>query len=216
LTLLVYDVSGLPVVDGTNVDLTTSLGSITVAGANATTATAAGVDAATIAAQTKNGRVTATLTAGTQPGDATVIALVDSKSATATVYIRAAGVHTIDLTASPADLSTGATASALIATVRDAWGDPVAGVNVRIGVSDDTGTQGTLNGAQVVTGTTNANGQVIASFAKHADAIGQTVVRAEYFIETGGAVQVIADDRETLFFSELVAELKIFLPVVVR
>ncbi len=216
LTLLVYDVSGLPVVDGTNVDLTTSLGSITVAGANATTATAAGVDAATIAAQTKNGRVTATLTAGTQPGDATVIALVDSKSATATVYIRAAGVHTIDLTASPADLSTGATASALIATVRDAWGDPVAGVNVRIGVSDDTGTQGTLNGAQVVTGTTNANGQVIASFAKHADAIGQTVVRAEYFIETGGTVQVIADDRETLFFSELVAELKIFLPVVVR
>ena len=49
-------------------------------------------------------------------------------------------------------------------------GAPVPGISVHIGVSDDSGTQGTLGGADMIAGITDANGQVAATFTKAAGA----------------------------------------------
>ncbi|MEZ4657475.1 MAG: choice-of-anchor X domain-containing protein [Caldilineaceae bacterium] len=206
LTLSVLDEQDLPVQDNTIANLTTDLGTLDVDG----------VGGQNIDVAIKNGRGTITFIAPNAPGKATVTASVDGVTTTAVVYIHEAGVSTLELTATPLDLTGSASASALVATVRDVWGDPVAGVDVRIGVSDDSGTQGTIGGSQVVTGTTNASGQLIASFGKTANAAGAVNVRAEYFINDGGAVHVVADDSQTLLLGAVVVERATYLPLILR
>ena len=129
------------------------------------------------------------------------------------MHIRAASVHTIDLAASPADLSGGATSSTLVATVRDKWGAPVPGVNARIGIADDAGTQGKLNGgADMLTGVTDANGQFAVTFTKTAGATGQVIARADYLAQKDGQLQVIDDASVTLTLAPV--ERRIYLPAV--
>lgn len=206
LTLIAYDDTALPVVDGTPINFTTDRGALTIAGDSGQALTG----------YTKSGRVTVTFTADTTPGDATVTAELSGLTDTTVVRMAAPGVHTIELAAIPTDLTTGGSSAALVATVRDLWGDPVPNVAVRIGVSDDSGTQGTVNNSELVTGVTDGNGQLTAAFAKAADATGAVIVRAEYFIETDGVVKVIADDRVTLQLSALVTGQRVYLPLVNR
>ena len=206
LSLMAYDDTGLPVTDGTPVNFSTDLGTLALDGNSGTALTG----------YTKNGRITLTFIAPDATGDATVTADLNGVTDTAIVHIATPGVHTIELVATPTDLVSGGSSSALVATVRDIWGDPVPNVAVRIGVSDDSGTQGTVNNAELVTGVTDGNGQLTAAFAKAADATGAVIVRAEYFTETDGVLKVIADDRVTLQLSALVTGPRVYLPLVSR
>ena len=206
LTLSVLDEQNLPVADNSIVNLTTDLGTLDVDGVNGQN-----MDVAF-----DNGRAVITFIAPNAPGKATITASVDGVTTTAVVYIHAPGVSTLALTATPLDLTGSATASALVATVRDVWGDPVAGVDLRIGVSDDSGTQGTIGGSQVVTGTTDASGQLIASFGKAANATGTVNVRAEYFITDVGGIHVVADDSQTLLLGAVAVERQTYLPLVLK
>ena len=214
LTVEVYDYTGTPIQDGTLVEITTDLGTVEPAPVAALAAASAAVPAASsYTGDLTDGKEVVTLVAGTQPGDATVTATVNGKTAATVVHIRAASVHTIDLAASPADLSGGATTSTLVATVRDKWGAPVPGVNARIGIADDAGTQGRLNGgADMLTGVTDANGQFAVTFTKTAGATGQVVARADYLAQKDGQLQVIDDAAVTLTLAPIPRNL--YLPAV--
>ncbi len=181
LSLMAFDDSGLPVADDTPINLATDRGTIA----------ANGDSGFGITGYTKDGKIAVIFTTDTASGIANVSAELGGASDSAVVYMSEPGVHTIVLEASPTDLSTNQNASALVATLRDVWGDPVPNVSVRIGVSDDSGTQGKIDGAEVVTGTTDSNGQLSATFAKTANAAGKVNVRAEYFVEDAGNIKVV-------------------------
>ncbi|MEZ4709824.1 MAG: VWA domain-containing protein [Caldilineaceae bacterium] len=206
LTLVALDAQGLPVADHTIVNLTTDLGTVELGG----------VSGQNIDVVFDKGQAAITFTAPNVEGVAIITATIHSVTASANVYVRKPGVSTIELTATPTDLTGNATASTLVATVRDVWGDPVAGADVRIGVSDDSGTQGTIGGSQVVTGTTNASGQLIGSFGKAINAGGAVNVRAEYFINEAGAIHVVADDSQMLLLGALAVERATYLPLIMR
>lgn len=125
-----------------------------------------------------SGRMPVTLTAGTETGTALIQAMVEGVPLSTSVPIQSPQVAALTLTATPTDLR-GADAAALVATVRDDWGDPLSGRTIRLSVSDDDGSQGTLNGSEVYTGTSDANGQVIVSFRKGSQPTGQVAVQAE-------------------------------------
>jgi hypothetical protein len=175
---------------------------------------AASPAAGSYTAETEDGRVVAILTAPTTAGDATVRAVVNGQTATTTVYIRAATAETVDLTATPDDLSAGGTTATLRATVRDTWGDPLPGATVRIGLADDSGTQGTLGGSDVFTGTTNNQGQVQVTFTRAAEGTGKVVARAEYVVIAGGREYVTAEATATITLAP--PELRLYLPNVRR
>lgn len=70
--------------------------------------------------------------------------------------------------------------------MRDVWGDPVPNVSVRIpSVSDDSGTQGTVDGSKWSPAPAIATP---ATFAKASGSSGKVVVRAEYFVEDAGKI----------------------------
>ena len=203
LTLMAYDDSDLPVLDGTLVSLSTTRGTLTAGGASGLS----------ITAPTQAGRVTITFTADTRAGDATVSAeLPNGMSDSAVVHMRRAGAVTLDLAASPTDLTGGVTSSQLIATARDVWGEPVAGVNVRIGVSDDSGTQGAVTGGAVATGVTDANGEFRTIFTKATGAGGAVMVRAE--ASANGTV--FLEDSVTLLLTRPALGQRVFLPILLR
>ena len=214
LSVGVYDAFGYPVQDGTLVEIVTDLGTVEPAPVVAAVAPAGAVTpaAGSYTGDTSDGKEVVTFVAGTQVGDATVSATVNGKTATTLVHIGTPSVHTIDLAATPADLSAGAPSSALVATVRDKWGAPVQGISVHIGVSDDSGTQGTLGGADMVAGITDANGQVAATFTKAAGATGQVIAGAEYLAQKDGQTQVIDEASVTLTLAPV--ERRIYLPAV--
>lgn len=206
LTLVALDEHDLPVADNTIVSLATDFGTLDVDG----------VSGQFIDAAFDKGRAAITFIAPAVAGTATITASVDGVTATATVFVDSPGVSTIELTATPTDLTGSATASSLVATVRDRWGDPVTGADVRIGLSDDDGTQGTLGGSQVVTGTTDSAGQLITSFGKSVEGTGVVTARAEYFLTKPEGIQVVADARQTLVLGAVVVERPIYLPLIVR
>ena len=214
LTVEVYDYTGTPIQDGTLVEITTDLGTVEPAPVAALAAASAAAPAASsYTGDLTDGKEVVTLVAGTQPGDATVTATVNGKTAATVVHIRAASVHTIDLVASPTDLSGGATTSTLVATVRDKWGAPVPGVNARIGIADDAGSQGSLNGgADMLTGVTDAKGQFAVIFTKTSGATGQVVASADYLAQKDGQLQVIDDAAVTLALAPIRRNL--YLPAV--
>ncbi|MFN8490100.1 MAG: hypothetical protein U0350_21110 [Caldilineaceae bacterium] len=164
-----------------------------------------------------NGRMPAQFTAGDQTGDAVITITFDGgATASTTLRIRNATASVIDLTASPNDLSTGATTSALVATLHDSGGNLVAGQLVRISVSDDKGARGTVNNGEVFTGTTDAQGQVTATFVKAANAQGQVAVRAEALVADGAGYRVTQEDSEILKLTADVStgEQKLYLPLI--
>ena len=165
------------------------------------------------------GRLPIRLTAGAETGEALITFVLEGSATTSTtLQIRNPSATTLDLTATPTDLSTGASASALVATVRDAWGAPVAGQTVRLSVSDDNGDQGAINGSEVFTGTTDANGQLIATFAKTAGAVGTVAVRAETLVPSTGGLRATHEDVEFLKLGEPVVDVqnRLYLPLVRR
>lgn len=198
LQVAVFDEQGVFAPDGTAVQLATDLGTITP-----------------VNGLTEGGLLQALFKAGTQPGDATITASVGAISATTVIHIRAPLPDRIDLVATPTDLSGAANSSALLATVHDRWGGAVANQTVRIGVADDH-QRGTINGSEVVTVTTNAQGQVLVTFTKAEAATGSVGVRAELLVSENGNRNVVQEARTTLLLSADAAANKVYLPMVQR
>ena len=145
----------------------------------------------------EKGRLPILFTAGTETGDALITFVLEgSATATTTLQIRTPSTTEINLTATPKDLSGNSGSSALVATVQDAWGAPVVGQTVQLSVSDDDGSQGTVNGGEVFTGTTDVNGQVVAMFNKGANAAGTVAVRAQSLVGQGSSLRVTHEDVE--------------------
>lgn len=164
------------------------------------------------------GRMPVTFTAGTEEGVALISALVEGEPVSTTLLIRSPSADELVLTATPTDLSKGAGASALVATVRDAWGSPVVGQRVRLSVSDDDGSQGTINGGEVFTGTTDANGQLIATFAKGSNPVNTVVVRAATLAPDGATFRTTQEAFAILTLTEptVVVDNRLYLPLVRR
>jgi hypothetical protein len=195
LTIIVTDEQGVNVADGTPLSVSTSLGSVTPTSGT-----------------TRAGRLTVTFTAGTSAGDALVTAQTGSLSATTTVHIAAALPAQIELVATPSDLSDDANTASVIATVRDPWGEPLAGQMVRIGVNGD-GESGTLDGGvEVITGTTDAQGQMRVTFTKASSAAGVAILRAELLVLENGVPRAVHEARMEI----LVSMPKVYLPLVTR
>jgi uncharacterized repeat protein (TIGR01451 family) len=138
ITATVTDSANNPVPDGTVVSFTTDLGNISPASAT-----------------TVNGVATATLSS-TVAGVATVTATVGSLSATRLVTFTTGPAAQLLLTATPALIfANGISQSTVLATVRDAFGNPVpnALVNFLAGIGQ----------FSPASGTTNANGEVTAT-----------------------------------------------------
>jgi uncharacterized repeat protein (TIGR01451 family) len=113
ITATVTDQAGQLVPDGTVVSFTTSLGALS----NGTAATIGGVATATLSS--------------TLPGVSTVTATVGSLSATRLVTFTTGPAAQLLLTATPAIIfSNGISQSTVVATVRDAFGNPVSGATV--------------------------------------------------------------------------------------
>jgi hypothetical protein len=160
-----------------------------------------------------NGRLRIVFKAGNTPGTATISALAEGGLTAETTIILANPVaESISLTATPFDLSN-ANQSALVATVRDQYGNPVSGATVRLSVGDDDGDRGTIGGGEVFDGVTNDQGQVKASFIKTAEAEGQVVVRAELLNQSGS---VTRETSIVLYLSEQPGNTSVFLPVTIR
>ena len=85
----------------------------------------------------------------------------------------------------------------LIATVRDRWGDPVAGQTVQIIVEGD-GQVGTISGGEGASGITDANGQFSATFTS-GENIGAAGVRAELIMIQGGEPHIVHHDRRVIY-----------------
>jgi len=191
-----FDDTGAAVADGTELTLGTDLGSLP--------ATATTVD----------GVATVTFTSGAAEGTATLTAQVPSGTGdTAMILVQAAPPDGLGLDVTPTTLDDDATSAGLTATITDTYGNPVAGALVRIGVEGD-GLRGTLSdGSEVITGTTNAAGQVTATFRRVALS-GEAAVRAELLSPDGaGGYRVAREDRKII---RLGAGHQVFLPLTIR
>lgn len=180
-------------------DLTTTLGSVT---------SPTGVF--------ENGRLPIVFTAGSETGEAVIRIVVEGSAvATTTLQIRLPFAANIDLVATPDDLRGDANESKLVATVLDEWGDPVVGQQVRLSVSSDNGVQGTIQGNEVITATTDSKGQVSATFVEGEDAIGTVVVRAEALVPQGNGFRVTQEDAVILTLNEPLPEVeeKLLMPL---
>lgn len=160
-----------------------------------------------------NGRLRLVFKAGNTPGTATISALAEGGlTAETTIDLAPPKAEAISLAASPTDLSN-VNQAALTATVRDQYGTPVSGAKVRLSVSDDTGSKGTIGGGEVLEGVTNNQGQFKASFIKKPEAEGQVVVRAELLDNAG---QVIRESAIVIYLSDPPGSRNVYLPVAIR
>ena len=152
-----------------------------------------------------NGRMPIAFTSGGETGTALITFVLEGgPTTTTTLEIRDPLAKEIDLVATPTDLrGADKTTAALVATVRDAWGDPVVGQNVRLSISDDDGREvnGSINGSSVFMATTDAKGQVSATFTKGADVTFVATVRAESLVPEGAGFRATHEDSEILLFS---------------
>jgi hypothetical protein len=208
----VFDDEGYPVVDGTLVDLSASLGSISPTQGS-----------------TINGLLPALYTAGNTTGDATIQAVVAGvPPAETTIKIQEAYPDQLNFQVDPTNLIEGSSANMMV-TVVDHWGDPVAGAIVRLGVEGDDNEHGTvaasnqastaalIQATDVVTLTTDAAGQAGATFTKDPAATGRTGVRAELLFDEGDGLEVVLEERREIILSQSgLFTLDLFLPTVVK
>lgn len=200
----VFDAQGYPVVDGTQVELSTDLGTVVPQQGG-----------------TINGLLPISYTSGTTTGIATITAAVSGITpATTELKILVAHPDSLEFEVTPTSLVNDSSAT-MVATVRDNWGDPVANSIVRIGVEGD-GENGTvaatgaeqsaaeqasptapLQVTEVVTLTTDANGQVSATFTKAPAALGKVGVRAELLFDEGDGLEVALAERREITLSEV-------------
>lgn len=199
LSIFVYDDQSVSVADGVAVKLSSTLGTITPA-----------------TALTKKGRVDPVFTAGTSAGRAVITVMVGSLVATTTVDIAAPIADTLVLTTSHTELPAGVNSATLTGLVRDQWGGPVANQTVRLAVSGD-GEMGTINGSEVMTGTTDANGQVSATFTRGSQT-GTVVITADLMTVENGQTHAALQDKQPIVITGQGTSLdkKLFLPLVTR
>lgn len=199
LSIFIYDDQNVSVADGVEVKLSSTLGSITPA-----------------TALTQKGRVDPTFTAGTSEGRALITAMVGSLVATTTIQIQAPIADNIVLTTTLTELPANVNSATLTAIVRDQWGSPLANQTVRLGVSDD-GKLGTINGSEVMTGTTDANGQVSATFTRGSQS-GTAIIVAALLTVENGQTHAALQDKQLIIVAGQGASLdqKLFLPLVRR
>ncbi len=127
-----------------------------------------------------------------------------------TIHVRAPIAADITLDLSPERLGTVQTSTAR-ATVRDPYGVAVANAEVRLGLDSD-GDAGNLNGAEVVTGTTNSAGQFSATFTKAQTAGLSAAIRAELLARNGADYVIVDSDQRTVNM----AARSLYLPVTSR
>ena len=187
------DAQGYPVADGTLVEVIVSGGTIAPVAAASVAAVS---DQATI--ELINGRAELSFTPPNTVGDVTATVQLGGLSDTITLHIVEAAADSIDLVATPTQIYDQVTSSELVVTVKDTFENPVANALVRLVVSDDDGTQGTINGSEAISGTTDSNGQFTATFVKTSAAVGTTWVRAELLLNEGGTLAVKQEDEEQL------------------
>ena len=194
LDVVVFDDQGFPVEDGTTVNMSATLGTIDPA-----------------VGLTLGGHFYATFTSGPAEGTAVVTAQASLASATTEIVIGTPKANQIALSVSanslPAD---GASTSTLTATVRDRNGNPVAGQLVQIGLEGD-GQLGSIAGGEVISGTTDVDGQFVATLTAGM-IIGEAGVRAELFADKGSGMTVVHDDRQMVVFTGN----QIFLPFLMK
>ena len=158
----------------------------------------------------ENGRLPVQFTAGTTAGPATISALAEGGlQAETTILLAKPEADSLIFSATPTDLSQ-ASSAALLATVLDVQGSPVAGQTVRFSAGDDDGDKGTIGGGEVLEVKTNAQGQALATFNKTEGGAGSVVVRAE-LLDKNGAVRY----EESLLIRLSPLAGGIYLPVVV-
>jgi hypothetical protein len=193
----VVDDQNVPVVDGTELALSASLGSLP----------------ATVA--TLTGYAEAQFAAGSQTGPALITAQTSNGvSATLTISITQQLAERILLSATVSTLlADGEATTALVATVLDDSGAPLANQPVRIGVEgggDDPGDNvfGTVNGGEVISGTTDAAGEFRVTFTS-GTVSGPVGLRAE--LVRGDAA--VREDRVEIL---LAPKQSLYLPVVQR
>jgi hypothetical protein len=169
LQVQVWDSQGEAVADVTEVFLNSSDGTISPA-----------------IGYTQGGFVYATFTSGAIPGMVTITAMTKS-GITASTQIEVAGLppDQITLSASLTQLPADGTAtSALLVTVTDALGVPVAGQLVRLGIEGDDGQMGLVNGSEYIEVYTDALGQITATYTA-GSLIGTAHVRADLLTVSG-------------------------------
>lgn len=173
LEIFVLDDQQVSVADGTAVALTASIGEISP----------------TIGL-TEGGIIRATFTSDASTGEALITADATNLAvATTTIDVNHPSPHRIELAVSDDSLqANGASTANLVATVTDRWGTPMPGQLVRIGVTGD-GQLGLIQGGEVVTGTTNTEGQLMVVYTAGTLA-GQPQVRAELLTLEGSSYHV--------------------------
>ncbi len=190
-----FDDQMVSVAEGTPVTITTSMGVISPTHASI-----------------QKGKVDALFTAPLTPGTALISIAVAQLSMTTTLEIAAPLPNQLTLVSAMSILSPTDQTTPLTVTVSDKWGDPAVGLAVRLGVSGD-GEQGTIDGAEVITGTTNSAGQIVATFDR-GSAVGEAIVTAALMIEQDGQMQPSLSDKKTI---QMLAEIRsLFLPQINR
>lgn len=210
----VFDDEGYPVVDGTQVNLSATLGTITPPQGG-----------------TINGLLNISFTSGTTTGIAVITAEVAGIDPAMTeLKILEAHPDILQFDVTPTNLIEGNSAT-MTATVLDHWGDPVANSIVRLGVEND-GQSGSvaanaqqatvaapLQATDVVTLSTNAAGQVSAVFSKDDAAMGSVGVRAELLFDDGdgSGLHVALEERRVIILSQSgLFTRDVFLPTIQR
>ncbi len=103
----------------------------------------------------------------------------------------------------------GASQVTLTALVTDRWGNPMPGQEVHIGVEGDA-QLGTIEGGEVASGVTDANGEFVAIFTS-GEIIAKVGVRAELYYDKGAGLEMVHFDRK-----EINVGTYMYLPIVVR
>lgn len=195
LKIQAFDDQMVSVAEGTPVTITASIGVISPTHA-----------------AIQNGKVDAFFTTPQTPGVALLTIGVAQLSMTTTLEITAPLPDKLALIAGQSVLSPTDQTTPLTVTVTDKWGDPAAGQTVRLSVSGD-GSLGMVDGGEVITGTTNSAGQIVATFDRNG-AIGDALVTATLLFEQNGQMQPSLTDTKAI---QMLAEMRsIFLSQVYR
>lgn len=195
LKVSAFDDQMAGVADGTPVTVTTSLGVISPTHA-----------------ATQQGKVDLFFTTPSTPGTALLNIAVGPLSMTSTLVIAAPLPDRLALVSGKSELPAAENTVPLTVTVSDKWGNPVANQKVRLGVSGD-GERGTVDGSEVITGTTNSAGQIVATFTRGSQA-GPTPLVATLLVEDGGGFQPSLTEKIVLLV--LVETRNLFLPQINR
>ncbi len=195
LKIQAFDDQMVSVAEGTPVTITTSMGVISPTHASI-----------------QQGKVDAIFTTPLTPGTALISIAVAHLSMTTTLEFAAPLPDKLTLLTAKSVLSPTEQTTPLTVTVSDKWGDPAVGLAVRLSVSDD-GEQGTIDGSEVITGTTNSAGQVLATFNR-GGAVGDAWVTATLMIDQNGQMQRSLTETQKI---TMLAEIRsLFLPQINR